>query len=93
MEGLAQRLDQPLDSELAVPQLAALVLGDRSQHRARLADHARLLNAPERGRGLDVEERLDARLGLLRVLAARPTRPREAQLDLRHGDPTDRVTE
>ena len=40
----------------------------------------------ERRRGLHVEDGLDARLGLLRVLPARPARTREAQFDLGPGE-------
>ena len=58
----------------------------------RPGDHALLLAGRERGRGLDVEDRLDARLRALGVLAARAARAREAQLDLaRAGRVTERV--
>ena len=43
----------------------------------------RFCDLRERRRRLDVEQRLDPRGGLLRVLPARPARPRDAQLDLR----------
>ena len=45
----------------------------------------------QRRRGLDVEDGLDARLGLLRVLAAGPARAREAQLDLASSGSDDRA--
>src|SRR2546425_11628920 len=85
-QGLAQRLHEPRDRQLAVPPLAALVLGEGALHRSGLRDHASLLSRRQRCRGLDVEDRLDATLGPLCVLAARPARAREAQLDLGERD-------
>ena len=79
----AELLDEPLDGQLAVAPLAPLVLGDAAQHRAGLRRHAPLLRVRQRRRRLDVEHGLDARLGRVRVLAARAARAREAQLDLR----------
>ncbi len=57
----------------------------------RAADAA-LLRVRERARRLDVEQRLDPRRGLLRVLPARSARARHTQLDLRDGQRTERVT-
>ena len=68
--------------ELAVPRLAPLVLRDGAEDRPRLRDDPPFLPGRERRRRLDVEHRLDAGLGLVRVLAARPRRARDAQLDL-----------
>src|SRR3990170_4829365 len=82
VERLAQLRDEPLDGQLPVAELAALVLGDRAQHEAGLRRHAPLLRRRERGRGLDVEHGLHARGRLLRVLAAGPARAGHAQLDL-----------
>ena len=48
-------------------------------------DDAPLLGVRERRRRLDVEERLDPRRGLLRMLPAGPARARHTQLDLRDG--------
>ena len=76
---LGDLLDDPLGGELAVAQLRALVLGDRADDRAELREHPPPLGLAEPGRRLDVEERLDARRALLRVLAARPARPRDAE--------------
>ena len=72
-----------LERELAVPRLAPLVLCDRAQHRPRALDDAPLLSVRERLGALDVEQRLDARLRLLRVLPAGPARARGAEVDLR----------
>ena len=77
LQRLRQRLDEPLGRELPVPPLAALVLRDRAQLRPGLRDDAPLLRLGERGRRLDVEDRLDAALRLLRVLAARAARAGE----------------
>ena len=84
----AEHLDEPVDGEVFVAQLAPLVLGDRAQHRPRLRDDALLLSRRERRRRLDVEDRLDPRLGFLGVLAARPARAGGAEQDLapRDGD-------
>ena len=49
MQRLAERFSDALNGQLAVPRLAALVLGDRSQHRSRLAHDALLLPIGERG--------------------------------------------
>ena len=48
-------------------------------------DDAVLLDVRERRRRLDVERRFDPRRGLLRVLSARPARPRHTKRDLRDG--------
>ena len=81
---LAQLLEDPLGRELAVAQLRAFVLRDRPHDRPELRSSTRRRSASaQAGRRLDVEERLDARRALLRVLAARAARPREAERDLR----------
>ena len=68
--------------ELAVSGLAPLVLGDRAQVGRRAPPRA--ASAPRSApRSLDVEERLDAGLRLLGVLAARPARAGRAEADLR----------
>ena len=81
-ERLAQLVDKPIDRQLAVSQLASLVLCDRAENRPRALDHAPFLDLRERGRRIDVEERLHPRRGLLGVLAAGAARARDAQLDL-----------
>src|SRR5262249_53817676 len=86
LEPFAQLLDDPLDRELPVAPLAALVLGDGAQHRPGLGDHTPLLSVGERDGALDLEDRLGAGLRLLGVLPARPARAREAELDLRARD-------
>src|SRR3954467_14652047 len=83
---LPQLLDQPLEGELPVPELAALVLGDRAEHWAGAADDAAFLRVRQRVRGLDVEDGFDARLRLLRVLTARAARTRVAELHLAGGE-------
>ena len=70
MKRVAQSIGEPTDRELSVSGLAALVLGNRSQHRAGLAEHTLLLAIGERRRALDGENGLDTGLGLLRVLPA-----------------------
>src|SRR6185295_9056393 len=80
LQGLSQLLDEPLDRQLAVPQLAALVLGDRAKRRSGLGEDAAFLGIRE-GRGrLDVEDRLHPCLGRVRVLSARTARARETEL-------------
>src|SRR4051794_28770684 len=54
---LAQRRDEPLDGQLAVPPLAPLVLRDRAENRAGTRDDSPLLRGSERRRALDVEDR------------------------------------
>jgi hypothetical protein len=48
VEGSSQRLDETLSRQLAVAQLAALVLGDRAQHRSGLRYDAPLLRVRQR---------------------------------------------
>src|SRR6059058_3926322 len=72
LEGLAKLLDEPLDRELTVAHLAALVLSDGPQHRPGARQDSALLCGREHLRGLDVEDRLDACLRLLRVLSTWP---------------------
>ena len=80
---LRDLLDDPLGRELAVPELRALVLGDRADDRARAA-RARAAARPRvsPAERLDVEERLDPRRALLRVLPAGTARPGEAEARL-----------
>ena len=61
MERLAERSDHALGRELAVPELTPLVLCDGAQHRPGLCEDAPLLGVRQSRRGLDVEDRLDAR--------------------------------
>src|SRR3954447_17785951 len=75
-------LDEGLDPQLLVAALAPFGLRDRAAHRPDAADDAPLLTVGERARCLHVEHRLDARLGLLRMLTPRPARARGSQLDL-----------
>ena len=69
-ERLAKLRDEPLDRQLAVPSLAPLVLGDRTNDRTDTREDSAALSVRERRRGLDLERRLDPRRRLLRVLAA-----------------------
>ena len=87
---LADRLGEALQGELTVAPLAALVLGDGADDRPRLGPDPPLLAVAQRRRGVDVEGRLDPGLGLLGVLAARPTRPRCPQANLGEGRSPDR---
>src|SRR5436190_1935588 len=77
-----ERRDEPLERQFPVPQLAALVLGDGLDRRADPVDDPLLLRVRQRRRRLHVEQRLDPRLRLLRVLPARPARPGRAEADL-----------
>ena len=77
--------DEALDRELAVACLAPLVLRDRPEDGACASDDAVLLDVRERRRRLDVERRFDPRRGLLRMLSARPARPRHTKRDLGDG--------
>src|SRR6476646_4601808 len=53
-ERVAQRRDQPRDGQLAIPELAALVLGHRADRRAGAREHALLLRVRQGRRRLDV---------------------------------------
>ena len=78
---LAERLDEPFDRQLAVAPLAALVLRDGAQRRPRTCRSTRRFWASvSADGGLDVENRLDARLRALRVLPAGPAGAGKAQL-------------
>jgi uncharacterized protein len=81
-----QALPQPLERELAVAGLAARILGDRRHARAGTHKQAFPLLVGERARGLDIEDRLHARGGHVRVLAARAGGAARSQLDLRERD-------
>src|SRR5207249_180507 len=84
-EGPPELLHQALEGELPVSALAALVLGDRAQHRTRAGDDAPLLRLRERRRRFDVEDGFDPCLRLLRMLTAGAARAREPELDLPGG--------
>src|SRR5207247_4196039 len=95
-QSLPQGFDEPLGRELAVAPLTPLVLGNGAERGTGARHDAALLRCGQRGGGLDVEDRLDARIALLRVLATWAARAREAEVDLgaRNGDRTrdaDRV--
>ena len=79
----AELLDETLDRELPVARLASLVLRDGTQHSAGPCDDTPLLRLGQRRGCLDVEQGLDARGRLLRVLPAGTTRARDPQRDLR----------
>jgi hypothetical protein len=85
-EALAERLGEPLERKLLVPPLASLVLGDRADDGAAPGEQAPLLRVGERLGALDVEDRLDPGLRLLRVLAAGAARARRPELDLAERD-------
>jgi len=72
MQAGPDRHREPLQGELPVASPAPLVLGHRAHNRADAPPEARLLPVRERLRGVDVEEGLDARFRLLRVLPAGP---------------------
>jgi hypothetical protein len=76
------RLSEAFEGELAVSPLAPLLLSYRADEGAGPLDEAPLLGVGEHSRGFDVENRLDAGLGLLRMLTSGPARAREPELDL-----------
>ena len=76
------RIREPLEGELPVSPLAPLLLSYCTQDRPGPLDEAPFLGVRENRGGFDVENRLDAGLGLLRVLASGPARARETQVDL-----------
>src|SRR5438067_5501191 len=78
----AERGHESLEGQPPIPELAALVLGHRSEDRACTLDHPLLLLLRQRRRSLDVEQRLDSRLRLLCVLAPGSARPGRAESDL-----------
>jgi len=82
LEPGGNRFPKALESELAVSPLASLFLSHRADDRARPLYEAPLLGRRENSRRRDVEDRLDAGLGLLRVLAPGSARAREPELDL-----------
>ncbi len=84
-ERLSKLVDQALDRKLPISRLAPLVLGDGAQRRPDPCEDALSLNLSQRGRRFDVEQCLHSRRRLLRVLPARPARPRDPELDLRNG--------
>jgi hypothetical protein len=85
LEPRGDRFREALEGDLAVSPLAPLFLSHRADHGARPLCEAPLLGVRENGRRFDVENRFDAGLGLLRVLASRPARAREPELDLAEG--------
>jgi hypothetical protein len=72
---------QALQRQLAVPRLAARVLGDRGDPWPVAGTQAALLLVRERPRGVDLEDRLDPRRGHVRVLSSGPGGAAGAQLD------------
>ena len=82
LEPRCDRFPEALEGDLAVSPLAPLFLSHGADHGACLPHEAPLLGGRKNGRRLDVEDRFDAGLGLLRMLASRPARAREPELDL-----------
>ena len=72
---LLELLEDPLRRELSVAQLRPFVLGDGTHERPDPIEDAAAFGLAEPGRRLDVEERLDPRRALLRMLPAGPARP------------------
>src|SRR5207342_3677860 len=77
---------QALQGQLAVPGLAAGVLGDGGDGGAGTGQQALALTLVEHGRGGDVEHGFDPRSGDVGVLAAGAGGAAGAQLDLRQRD-------
>src|SRR5258708_33802523 len=78
---LPQLLQDALRREVAVAQLRALVLRDRTHHRPQAFEDTPDLRRCQPGGGLDVEKRLDAGRGLLRVRPPPPARTCEPERD------------
>ena len=72
MRGRSQLFEDAIGRELAVAQLGALVLRDCADDRADPLEDALDLGRGQALRRFDVEQRLDAGRGLVRVLAAGP---------------------
>ena len=88
---LGELRDEPLDRELAVPCLAALVLRDGAEHRSRAGDDPALLRRRSATREASTSKtRLDARLGGVRVLAAGADE-RETRSSISSGSERDRA--
>src|SRR4029078_13240540 len=62
LQRLPQRLDETLDRELAVSELASLVLRDGAEHGPGLRHDEAFLGVRERVRRLHLEDRFDASL-------------------------------
>ena len=73
-----ETFDEPLLGDRSVAKLRALVVGDDADHRAELRPHTVALRVAERPGRLDVEGQFRPRGRLVRVLATRSTRWREA---------------
>jgi hypothetical protein len=82
LEPCGDRVREALECELAVSPLAPLFLSHRADDRSGPLYKAPLLGRRENSRRSDVENRFDAGLGLLRMLASGPARARESELDL-----------
>jgi len=82
LEPRGDRFPEALEGDLAVSPLAPLFLSHRADDGAGPLHEAPLLGVREHRRPLDVENRLDACLGFLRMLASGPARAREPELDL-----------
>jgi hypothetical protein len=82
LEPRGDRFSESLEGELAVSPLAPLFLSHRADDGSGALCEPPLLGGRENSRPLDVENRLDAGLGLLRMLASGPARARESELDL-----------
>src|SRR5918996_1849469 len=80
LQAVPNRSRESLQRELPVPPLAPLVLRHGADDRADPVAQALLLRVGERRGGLDVEDRLDAGLRLLRVLPTGPARAGDAEL-------------
>jgi hypothetical protein len=81
LEPGGDRFTEAVEGELAISPLAPLFLSHCADYRADPFDEAALLGRRQNRRRFDVENRFDAGLGLLRMLASGPARAREPELD------------
>lgn len=82
LEPGGDRFPEALEGDLAISPLAPLFLSHRADDGAGPFCEAPLLGRRENSRRVDLENRLDAGLGLLRMLASGPARAGEPELDL-----------
>ena len=81
-EGVGEAAPKPLERQLSVAGLGALVTGHHPHHRPEPGHHPRPLTGPERRRARDIEAHLDLGVGGVGVLAPGPPRSREPPVEL-----------
>jgi hypothetical protein len=81
LEAGGDRVREALQGDLAISPLASLFLSDRADDGPCPGAESPLLGRCEHGRRFDLEDGLDAGLGLLRMLPSRPAGARKPELD------------